>query len=332
MHISFSCINEDKPGEKWKALFDRTWPHYKLWFLSEGLFARKGYVSSAGELKDHMPEILPLYNQLVELAGGGDLEARFLSMYCPPAYMSGCSQVAWTHGSTSLIRNYDYSFKMFEGTLLKTNWLQPVIGVSDCTWGLLDGMNASGLAASLTFGGRNITGDGFGIPLIIRYILETSKTVKEGLKILNRVPVHMAYNVTLIDASGEFATVYLSPDRKAVVVNTAVATNHQEVVEWGDYAILTGTIERKRLLEKLVLSTEETEKSMVQHFLQSPLYSTNFERSFGTLYTILYRVKNGVVEVHWPEKMVTQSFAEFKEELIVPFSFPQGSDIHLQSF
>ncbi|MBL7843871.1 MAG: hypothetical protein JNK44_08425, partial [Cyclobacteriaceae bacterium] len=291
MHISFSCVHEDKPAEKWKALFDRTWPHYKTWFLSEGYFARKGYVTSMGELQDHMPELIPIYNELVQLAGGGDLEARFLSMYCPPAYMSGCSQVAWTQGSSALIRNYDYSFKLFEGTMQYTNWLQPVIGVSDCMWGLLDGMNASGLAASLTFGGRKITGDGFGIPIIIRYLLETSTTVKEALQILKRVPVHMAYNVTLMDASDEYATVYLSPDRPAVIVNTAVSTNHQLEVEWGDYASLTGTIERKRLLEKLVLDQDETENSILKKFLQPPLYSTNFEKSFGTLYTILYRVK-----------------------------------------
>jgi predicted choloylglycine hydrolase len=319
MHISFSCVHEDKPGEKWKALFDRTWPHYKTWFLSEGYFARKGYVTSLGELQDHMPELVPVYNQLVALAGGGDLEARFLSMYCPPAYMSGCSQVAWTRGSSALIRNYDYSFKLFEGTMMYTNWLQPVIGVSDCTWGLLDGMNASGLAASLTFGGRNITGDGFGIPIIIRYLLETSKTIKEALQILKRVPVHMAYNVTLMDASDEYATVYLSPDRPAVVVHTPVSTNHQLEVEWGDYASLTGTIERKRLLEKLVLDEDETEQSMVKNFLQPPLYSTNFEKAFGTLYTILYRAKAGEVEIHWPDLNVKQSFEGFKEQRVVPF-------------
>lgn len=319
MHISFSCVHEEKPAEKWKALFNRTWPHYKTWFLSEGYFARKGYVTSMGELQDHMPELIPIYHELVQLAGGGDLEARFLSMYCPPAYMSGCSQVAWTRGSSALIRNYDYSFKLFEGTMLYTNWLQPVIGVSDCTWGLLDGINASGLAASLTFGGRKITGDGFGIPIIIRYLLETSKTVKEALQILKRVPVHMAYNVTLMDASGEYATVYLSPDRPAVVVHTAVSTNHQLEVEWGDYASLTGTIERKRLLEKLVLDQDETECSMVKNFLQPPLYSTNFEKSFGTLYTILYRVKEGEVEIHWPKLSVKQSFENFKEQRVVPF-------------
>lgn len=319
MHISFSCVREDKPAVKWKALFDRTWPHYKTWFLSEGYFARKGYVTSMGELQDHMPELIPVYNELVQLAGGGDLEARFLSMYCPPAYMSACSQVAWTQGSSALIRNYDYSFKLFEGTMLYTNWLQPVIGVSDCTWGLLDGMNASGLAASLTFGGRKITGEGFGIPIIIRYLLETSTTVKEALQILKRVPVHMAYNVTLMDASDAYATVYLSPDRPAVIVNTAVSTNHQLEVEWGDYASLTGTIERKRLLEKLVLDQDETENSILKKFLQPPLYSSNFEKSFGTLYTVLYRVKEGEVEIHWPELNVKQSFENFREKRVVPF-------------
>lgn len=318
MHISFNCIQEDKPGEKWKALFDRTWPHYKTWFLSEGGVARKGYLTSYTEFKRHMPELLPLFDQLVMLAGGGDLEGRFLSMYCPPAYMSGCSQVAWTKDSTSLIRNYDYSFKMFEGTMMYTHWLQPVIGVSDCTWGLLDGMNANGLAASLTFGGRKIVGHGFGIPVIIRYILEIAKTVEEGIAILNRVPVHMAYNVTLVDSMGNYSTVYLSPDRRPIIVNIPVATNHQMEVEWGDYASLTGTIERKRFLEEMMTSPYETEASMLNRFLHPPLYNTNFDKSFGTLYTIIYRVNARNIEVLWPNKHIFQSFDLFTETLVAP--------------
>ncbi len=320
MLISFSCIEEHKPGEKWKGLFDRTWPHYKSWFLSEGYLARKGYLTSYCELQRHMPELIPVYEQLLELTGGGDLEARFLTMYGPPAYMSGCSQVAWTKtkGNASLIRNYDYSYKMFEGTMLYTHWLQPVIGVSDCTWGLLDGMNASGLAASLTFGGRKVVGDGFGIPIVIRYILETSSTVDEGLKILNRVPVHMAYNVTLVDSKGNYITVYLSPDRSPVVVKTPVATNHQVEVEWGDYALLTGTIERKKYLDEMIASPNETETSMLKRFLHLPLYNTNFEKSFGTLYTIIYRLNARDVEVHWPDNHINQSFENFQEERIVP--------------
>lgn len=320
MIISFSSIREDKPAEKWKALFDRTWPQYKNWFLSEGYLARKGYLTSVTQLEKYMPELVPVYQLLLNLVGGGDLESRFLTMFSPPAYMSACSQVAWTSGSTSLIRNYDYSFKMFEGTMLYSNWLQPIIGMSDCTWGLLDGMNASGLAASLTFGGRKVTGDGFGIPLIIRYILETSTTVKEALGILSRVPVHMAYNVTLIDVSGEYATAYLSPDRTPVIVDSAVATNHQVEVEWTDYASLTDTIERKRHLEELVSSPNETEASVIRHFLHPPLYNTNFEKSFGTLYTIAYNVAQGTANIHWPEAEMKQSFSLFTENRVVPFS------------
>lgn len=320
MLISFNCIEEHKPGEKWKALFDRTWPHYKNWFLSEGYLARKGYLTSYSEFHRHMPELIPLYEHLLELAGGGDLEARFLSMYTPPAYMSGCSQVAWIKPkeNPALIRNYDYSLKMFEGTMLYTHWLQPVIGVSDCTWGLLDGMNASGLAASLTFGGRKVVGDGFGIPIVIRYILETCHTVKEGLSVLNRVPVHMAYNVTLVDSLSNYITVYLSPDRNPVIVKTPVATNHQVEVEWGDYASLTGTIERKRFLDEMISSPQETESSMLKRFLHPPLYNTNFDKSFGTLYTIIYRLINNEIEVLWPDNQIVQSFTAFKEERIVP--------------
>jgi predicted choloylglycine hydrolase len=240
-------------------------------------------------------------------------------MYDPPPYLSACSQIAWTHGETALIRNYDYSFKMFEGVMMYTHWLQPVIGVSDCTWGLLDGMNASGLAASLTFGGRKATGDGFGIPLVIRYILETASSVAEGIAILQSVPVHMAYNVTLLDVSGQFTTAYLSPDRSPVFVDSAVATNHQVEVEWTDYASLTGTIERKRHLEALASQSHETSASMLGHFLHPPLYNNNFENAFGTLYTISYYLQDGSVKVRWPSASIDQSFTNFTEQKVVPF-------------
>lgn len=317
MHISFNCIREEQPGEKWKALFDKTWPYYKRWFISEGYVARKGYLTSTKALKKHLPEMFPIYRELTKLAGGDDLKARFLSMYCPPAYMSGCTQLAYTAGANTLIRNYDYSLKLFEGTMLYTNWLQPVIGVSDSTWGLLDGMNSYGLSASLTFGGRQVVGQGFGIPILIRYVLETARSVPEAVNILCRVPVHMSYNVTVLDKTGVYATIYLSPDRLPVVNYTPVATNHQQVVEWADYASLTATVERKAFLEQLLASSLETEAGMIKRFLQPPLYNTNFEKNFGTLYTAAYKLQNEEVEILWPNKSITQSFADYKEERIV---------------
>ena len=285
MFIIVRSIAEDKPGQKWQNRFRKNWPFYKHWFLSEGDDERPGYLTSAGKLKQYMPELFPVYEQLCELAGGGDLESRYLSQWCPPPYMSGCSQVAWIKEGPVLIRNYDYGIEFFEGLLLKTNWLKPVMGISDSNWGLLDGINADGLIASLTFGGRKITGPGIGIPLIIRYVLETCSNVHEAIEVLSRIPVHMSYNVTVIDKSSQFFTVYLSPDRPTEVTNWAVGTNHQHEIEWPDYARISRTEERKIFLDHCWSDPAETRYSMTQKFLEAPLFNTNYKKEVrNTLY------------------------------------------------
>ena len=130
----------------------------------------------------------------VELAGGDELAARFLSLYRPPGFVVGCSQAAWNRdGDPVLVRNYDYPASRAEGIISSTAWTEGrVIGMSDCLWGLLDGVNEAGLAASLTFGGRRVVGDGFGIPLVVRYLLETCRTVADAREALARLPVHAA--------------------------------------------------------------------------------------------------------------------------------------------
>ncbi|MGK2861416.1 MAG: C45 family autoproteolytic acyltransferase/hydrolase, partial [Chitinophagaceae bacterium] len=300
MVLSFNCVQENSPGQKWQVLFNKTWPFYKQWFLSEGVMARKGYLSSVTNLQKYMPELMPVYEGLVSLAGGGDLEARFLSMYCPPPYMAGCSLLAWNKEKIFLIRNYDYNPNLFEAVLFHTHWLKPVIGMSDCNWGLLDGINGDGLSAALAFGGRKTSGDGFGIPLVIRYLLETTSTVREAVIKLKTLPAHMVYNITLADATGDYATVYLSPDRAPVITQSPLATNHQEMVEWPEYAALTSSVERKQLLQSIHARSMETEDSITKKFLQPPLLNYNYEKNFGTLYTVSYNITEMLVHVHWP--------------------------------
>ena len=101
-------------------------------------------------LRAHMPELMPAYERVVELAGGGDLAARMLSLYKPPPYLAACSQGVWTReGGPMLARNYDYAPSRFEGLIWSTRLLERrVIGMSDCLWGLLDGMNDDGPRAS----------------------------------------------------------------------------------------------------------------------------------------------------------------------------------------
>ena len=140
-------------------------------------------------LTRHMPELVPTYERLVELAGGDELAARLLSLYRPPGFVVGCSQGAWTRDEPVLVRNYDYPVSRLEGIVYLTEWSgRRVLGMSDCLWGLLDGVNDAGLAVSLTFGGRRDVGDGFGIPLVVRYLLEVCADVAEAREALAHDP------------------------------------------------------------------------------------------------------------------------------------------------
>lgn len=314
MQVEFKALSEGRPGPVWAAQFAALWPAYRTWWTREGLAARPTYAECRRALTDHMPEIAGLYDELCELAGGGDLESRFLSFFNPPRYLAGCSQAVWPGEEPLLVRNYDYDPHAFDAVVLKSEWQgRGVIGTTDGLWGLVDGMNDAGLAVSLTFGGRREVGSGFGVPLILRYVLQTCATSEEAGAVLARVPCHMSYNVTVLDAGRRFLTAYLAPDRPALITHAAVATNHQERVEWSSHARFTATVERERyLLQRLTLHPETQEK-FIAAFLKPPLYSTAFNAGFGTLYTAAYRPAAGIMDLAWPGTVWRQSFDAFRD-------------------
>jgi predicted choloylglycine hydrolase len=314
--FTFRTIQELDLGEKWKATFERRWPHYRAWFLSEGEAARPSYATSARMLRKHMPELMPAFERVVELAGGGDLASRMLAMYRPPPYMAACSQGVWTgEGGPILVRNYDYAPSRFEGAIWCTRLLdQRVIGMSDCLWGLLDGMNEAGLAVSLTFGGRRVLGDGFGIPIVVRFLLEVCRTVREAQEHLSRIPLSLAHNLTLVDESGALVTAYLAPDREPVFRSSPVATNHQGTVDWPAQARATRTIEREREILGLLADEKTDAPEFVEAFLREPLFSASYGRGFGTLYTAAYASRSKDVDYRWPSFSWRLGFDRFIEE------------------
>ena len=202
--FTFRALEELEIGPKWQAVFEEKWPHYRAWFLREGEAARPSYATSVRMLRAHMPELMPAYERFVDLAGGGDLAARMLSLYRPPPYLAACSQGAWTrdgHPARAELRLRAVAVRGARSG--HTRLLEKrVIGMSDCLWGLLDGMNDDGLAVSLTFGGRRVLGDGFGIPIVLRYLLETCTTVDEARAALARLPYSLSHNLTVVDAEG----------------------------------------------------------------------------------------------------------------------------------
>lgn len=315
----FRWLAEAEPGPDWQANFRRTWPSYRRWFEKQGDERRPSLQTCREQLERHMPELVGLWERLVELTGHDEQAARMLSLYRPTPYLTGCSQAVWSRGEALLVRNYDYDPGSCEGLVLHAGWIGTrTVVTSDCLWGVLDGINEHGLVVSLAFGGRREVGDGFGIPLILRYVLETCRTTAEGAAVLQRVPSHMSYNVSLLDASGDHVVAAVAPDRSTSITRTAVATNHQHGVEWSRYDRFTRSADRERCLMELLDNPALTAEGFIGRFLRRPLYNRRYDRAFGTLYTAVYRPAGLRVTHLWPEQTVEQSIEAFEpRELLV---------------
>jgi predicted choloylglycine hydrolase len=312
--IDFEAVDEPQPGEQWRERFEAMWPTYRAWYLQGNRSERPDLATCRRALQAHMPELVPVWERLVDLAGGDELAARLLSLYRPPGFVVGCSQGAWTRaGGPVLVRNYDYPVERLEGIVYLTDWGgRRVIGMSDCLWGLLDGINDAGLAISLTFGGRRDVGDGFAIPLVVRYVLETCDSVAEARAALARIPVHAPQNLTLLDRSGEYLTAYVGPGRPAEFRDVAATTNHQGRVEWPEYAAAIRTVEREQCVLALLGDSGMTRDRFVESFLEPPLRNDAYAQGFGTIYTAAYFPAEGRVEYRWPGTVWEQSFDRFE--------------------
>jgi len=315
MQLHFNAISEPKkPGTKWQRLYKTHWPAYKNWLNSKGTANYPDLKTSQAALKKYMPEMWPTYQRLCKLAKGDEVAARFLTGFQPPAYISGCSQAVTTGKDIQLVRNYDFHPDLMEGTQLLTCWNnKKVITTSDCLIGAVDGMNDDGLAVSLTFGGRKEVGVGFGIPFILRYVLEFCSTVNEAVAALTRIPSHMSYNVTVVDKTGEFKTVQLAPDKTPLVTDASFTTNHQGIVDWPENAAFNKTLERSSFLKKMLSVKNVSSDQVAEAFLKAPLYNTKFKEGFGTLFTSVYRPLEGKVALRWPGTSVEQTFDNFQE-------------------
>ena len=298
---TFYGIRETQPGPRWRALFDATWAGYRAWYLSEGDRARPRLPAARRMLDRHMPELAPTWERLVELVDGDETAARMLTLYDPPRFLPGCSQAVLTGAEPVLVRNYDYRPDLCERVVYSSAFTgRRVLGSSDCLWGLLDGMNDAGLVISLTFGGRPGGGSGFGIPIVVRYLLEVAETVADVTARLAHLPVNMAYNLTVLDRNADVATVFLAPGAKPEVSRHRVATNHRGTVpDWPEHARTFRSVERQQAILD-VLSGRPDPEQLIAQFLRKPLYNTAYAEGFGTMYTAAYRPKLGVVDYVWP--------------------------------
>lgn len=302
-------IREMRPGPRWRALFEATWPAYRAFYLSEGGAARPSLRTAGETLARHMPELLPAWAQLSEQTGFDDVASAMLTGWNFPRFApAACSQLVTTTPGPALARNYDYRPALFEQVTMSTDHLQPVIGTSDCLFGLLDGMNGSGLALSLAYGGSRDHGEGFAIPMVLRYVLETCRTVDEARATLARIPVAMVYNVTMIDTTGEILTAHLRPHAEPEFQPRAAATNHRwDTPLQPDHARRFGSVERLQQLHRLA-SSATTPDHLGEQLLTPPLRVEDYSGGFGTLYTAVYRLDEGILDYRWPDVTWSRTF------------------------
>tara|TARA_R110002124_G_scaffold267256_1_gene434415 strand:+ start:154 stop:1284 length:1131 start_codon:yes stop_codon:yes gene_type:complete len=311
MTLTFDAVSEATPGPKWAARWNRSWPAYEGWFIANGGETGPDKAECRDALKRYMPELVSVYDRLVVLAGGSDRAARFLSTWCPPSYLGGCSLAALADADeVRLVRNYDLSPELNEGLLMRSEWTgRPVMGMIEFLWGLSDGINDAGLSIALAYGGRSETGKGFGITTILRYVLETCDTVAQAIAALRRVPSHMAYNLVLADASGRTASVELSPGGGVKLMPNAIATNHQSGPEVAERAAFTRSFERLEHLDDL----HATPLDLNQHFLSEPLIQNRYAQGFGTLFTAEYDPKRRTLGLTIKGDRWDQALNAFKE-------------------
>ncbi|WP_299668458.1 C45 family peptidase [uncultured Ruegeria sp.] len=299
----FCTLKENRSGEAWSNLLHAHWPGWRDWYLARGATTAASESESTRALRRYMPEMIGLIDRLSNNLPDDPVLREFLTFWCPPRYLVSCTQaVSSDHLGPFLMRNYDLDPELNEMTLLRSNWRgKTVMGMVEGLSGLSDGMNEDGLAVSLSFGGRIVSGRGFGIPLLIRYVLETCIDVQDAVEALRTIPCHMSYNVTLTDRHGAHATVFLSPDRPAMVRPTPWATNHQLGVEWPRHGRMSATLERAQCLTRLYSDGNPHENALRTVFLNPPFYSANFRVGYGTVFTALYRPSSRSVQLVWKD-------------------------------
>ncbi|MDL2076208.1 C45 family autoproteolytic acyltransferase/hydrolase [Streptomyces sp. GXMU-J15] len=287
----------DGTDGRWATHIRPMWPLAESWMTQESR-TPEGAARARQLFETHLPELVPVLDRLagqLDRPGG----ETFLTLATLRPFFSGCTQIG---ADGTLLRNYDFAPDDCEGTIVRSHFLRPVIGMQDGGWGLLDGMNDAGLAVSLTFGGRFVHGPGFAILIVLRYLLETCDTVDQAVAKLRTVPIAIPQNVTLVDRE-RAVTVHVGPDIPLTETPDACAANHQHLPVPEEQERFSRTQER--------LHTIRAAGPDVAAMLKPPLYQTAYDEGLGTVYTAHYRPAEGRLTCYWPNDSWEQSFARF---------------------
>ena len=180
-----------------------------------------------------MPELLPIYERLVELAGGGDLAARFLACTARRPTCWAARRPCGPGRTPPWCATTTTAPRCSRAPCSVTRWLRPVIAMADCSVGRArrHQRRRPGRLAVVRRQedrGRRLrhTPDPALRPGVLRRRARRPRRYCGGSR-------PHALQRDAVDREGAFATVYVCPGRPAVVTDSRVCTNHQQRVEIG---------------------------------------------------------------------------------------------------
>jgi predicted choloylglycine hydrolase len=128
--------------------------------------------------------------------------------------------------------------------------------------------------------------------------------------VLCRIPVALSQNVTVLDKSGDHATVYLAPDRAPFVSRTLVCANHQEPIDsTARTPAVFRSLERQGVALRSLATPGVSLAQLQETFLRAPLYARDAQSP--TVYSAVYRPAALAVDYLWPGHAMTQRIGSF---------------------
>lgn len=118
-------------------------------------------------------------------------------------------------------RNSDFAVMLepfYESCYYELDGGYSFIGNTTAIVQMEDGVNEYGLAVGLTFIYPKVRKPGFNAGMLVRYLLEKCRDVKEALAALERLPVSSSQTITVADKSGRMAVVECNALERTVIL------------------------------------------------------------------------------------------------------------------
>ncbi|MBW8351115.1 C45 family peptidase [Bacillus sp. IITD106] len=241
-----------------------------------------------GILNVYCPPLLEELRGIIDGSGLPEADVlRLLAGYNMPQLSElGCTSLITSH---FYVRNYDFSPKVYDGLFIMND---TVYGNTQFLVGRLDGMNGNGLVVGLHFVNNEFYQKGFLCSTIVRIVLEMCKDVEEAIQLLKKLPHAACYNYSLLDRKGNFAVVEASPNDVQILTRPKelACVNKFQTDEMGVYNRKWTDSSDDRLAALENVNTSRTAEELHDWFSQtdSPLFYTDYDQFFGTLYTVSY--------------------------------------------